>query len=274
MSTVTSSSKEVYGSNFAGSAPENYERYFVPAIGGPLAADLIAAAELRAGERVLDVACGTGVITRLAAERVGSKGAVAGLDITAGMLEVARSRASAAGLPIKWYESSAESMPLPDEEFDVVLCQLGLQFVGDKSAALREMRRVVVAGGRVLVSVPTPTTFFNVLHDKMARHLPAGAPFVSMVFSLNDTAEIERLFRGAGFRDVSIKSGTKELHLPSPKDFLWQYIQCTPLAGLVAGADPEVLTALERDVVGGWQPWVRDGGLTYQQGMIVTTARK
>jgi hypothetical protein len=112
------------------------------------------------------------------------------------------------------------------------------------------------------------------MHGVLERHLPAGAPFVRMVFSLNDSAEIERLFRGAGFRDVRLTSGEKELRLPPPKEFLWQYIQCTPLAGLVAETDRTVLEALERDVVAGWQPWVQDGGVTYRQGMIVATARK
>jgi SAM-dependent methyltransferase len=127
----------------------NYERYFVPAIGGPLAEELVAAAALRTGERVLDVACGTGVVARHAADRVGPAGSVAGADINAGMLEVARTVAMSSGrTSIQWYETAAEAMPLPDGEFDVVLCQLALQFFADKAAALREMRRVLASGGR------------------------------------------------------------------------------------------------------------------------------
>ena len=137
---TTTTTDAVYGKAYGGSAPENYQRYFVPAIGGPFAADLIAEAALRSGERVLDVACGTGVVARLAAERVGPGGTVAALDLNPAMLSVARSLPST-GAAIRWYETSAESIPLPDTAFDVVLCQLGLQFVADKSAALREMRR-------------------------------------------------------------------------------------------------------------------------------------
>jgi ubiquinone/menaquinone biosynthesis C-methylase UbiE len=145
---------------FGGSAPENYEKYFVPSIGRPLASDLMDTASLQPGERVLDVACGTGIIARLAAERVGSTGSVAGLDLNPGMLEVARSVAPA-GYSIEWHQSSAESMPLDDEQYDVVLCQLGLQFMEDKPAAVREMYRVLTRGGRLALSVggPTPEPF-------------------------------------------------------------------------------------------------------------------
>ena len=260
--------------HFGGSAPENYERFFVPVLAAPLANDLIDIAALRPGERMLDVACGTGVVARLAAERVGVAGSVAALDLNAAMLDVAR-RASASAAPqIRWYESTAESMPLPDGAFDVVLCQLGLQFVSDKTAVLREMHRVAAKGGRVLASVPRPSAFFGVLDEATTRRIPGVPGFVNTVFSLNDPAEVERLFRDAGFRDVSVRRYVKTLRLPPPRDFLWQYVQCTPLAGQVAEADPEVLAALEWDVVEGWQPWRANGGMAYEQEMIVATARR
>ena len=103
----------------------NYERYSVPAIGAPLAEDLVRAAALRPGQRVLDVACGTGVVARLAAQQVEVDGTVAGLDINPGMVAVARSE-TAPEMPVEWHEASADSMPFPDESVDVVLCQMGL----------------------------------------------------------------------------------------------------------------------------------------------------
>lgn len=272
--TTTTATEHPYGRSFTGSAPENYERYFVPVIGGPLAVDLVKQAGLRAGERVLDVACGTGIVTRLAAERVGPKGSVAALDVNAAMLEVARSAVRSTTPPIRWYETTVESIPLEDESFDVVLCQLGLMFVTDKSAAAKEMARVVAPGGRILVSVPTPTQFFGVAEQAFARHVPPAAPFVRMVFSLDDAGELERLYRDAGLRDVVVRRETKEIHLPAAREFLWQYVSCSPLSGLLADADGDVLAAIERDVVSGWEPWVSDGGLTYKQGMLVLTARK
>ena len=268
---MTIAQQQTYGQKFSGSAPENYEKYFVPTIGGPLAADLVAAAALRPGERVLDAACGTGIVARLAAARVGSEGSVAGVDITPGMLGVARAVTSR--FPIRWYETSVEAMPLSDRSFDVVFCQLGLMFVPDKAAALREMRRVLVPGGRIYVSVPTPTRFFNVLENALGRHVPDAAPFVRLVFSLNDPQALEQLFRDAGFRDVAVQSISKQLRLPSPQQFVWQYLSCTPLAGAMLELDAAVRTALEHDVVEGWREWVEGGGITHSQPVLVASAR-
>ena len=114
----------VHEQPFSGSAAENYERYFVPAIGAPLAADLIETAALQPGERVLDVACGTGIVARLAAASLGESGRLAGTDVNPDMLEVAR--AVADGLPIDWYEADAESLAQPEASFDVVLCQMSV----------------------------------------------------------------------------------------------------------------------------------------------------
>ena len=271
--TTTRTSDSVYGQTYGGSAPENYQRYFVPTIGGPFAQDLIAEAALHAGERVLDVACGTGVVARLAVERVGPGGSVAALDLNPAMLSVARS--IACGGAIRFYETSAESIPLPHDAFDVVLCQLGLQFVNDKSAALREMRRVLAPDGRVVVSTPPPNAFFDVLDHAFARHVGADAAgFVRMVFSLDDPATIERLFREAGFHDVTVRTYTRPLRLPAAREFLWQYVHCTPLAGLLSNLDAARIAALESDVVQRWQRWSDDAGMTYEQGMNVAKARK
>ncbi len=141
-------SQQVDHTIFGGTAAENYERYFVPVIPAPLAANLIETAVPRPGEHVLDVACGTGVLTRLAAQRVSTAGRVVGVDLTRGMLDVARSIPAPPGASIEWREGNAEGLPLPDESFDLVLCHLGLMFVTDRSAAVREMRRVLSCGGR------------------------------------------------------------------------------------------------------------------------------
>ena len=161
--------KQAYEStNYGGNAPGNYQRFFVPSIGRPVAEDLLAVAHLKPEERVLDVACGTGVVTRLAAERVGPQGRVTGLDLNPGMLEVARS-STPENQPIEWIEANAESMLLEDGAFDVVLCQMGLQFVPNKLAALREMRRVLAPGGRVYINLPARSLGYSASWRKGLR---------------------------------------------------------------------------------------------------------
>jgi len=268
-------SQQHFGETYGASAPENYERYFVPAIGAPVANDLISMAALRPGERVLDVACGTGVVARLASHAVGAAGTVAGLDMNPGMLAVARLK-TPPGTAIDWHEGSAEAMPLPDVSFDAVLCQMGLEFIPDKQAALSEMRRVLAPGGRLILNVPGPTPqLFVIMAEALTRHIGAAAAgFVNQVFSLYDTTEIQNLISGAGFRDVSVQADTKSLRLPAPEEFLWQYVYSTPLAAAVAQVNDERRASLEQDTVSKWQEFVKDGALMLQVRMVGATARK
>lgn len=268
-------SGQVSFETYRGSAPENYEKYFVPIIGAPLAADLVAVAAPRHGERVLDVACGTGAVARLAAERVGTAGTVAGVDINPGMLAVARAAAPTA-VVIDWQEASAERLPFPDESFDVALCSLGLQFFRERTAALREMRRVLVPGGRVVFNVPGPAPgVFTVMEEALARHADAAAAaFVRLVFSLHDTGEIERLLDEASFRGVAVTRSSRALRLSAPSDFLWQYMHSTPLAAAAAKLDDEHRAALQREVIDAWRPMTSDGCLLVELGVTSAAARK
>lgn len=167
-------------------------------------------------------------------------------------------------------------MPLPDASFDVGLCQMGLQFMSDKRAALGEMWRVLVPGGRLIFNVPGPTPrIFTILGEMLARHIGAeAAGFVNQVFSLHDATEIQNLVSGAGFHDVSVWSDTKPLRLPAPEEFLWQYVHSTPLAGAVARVDDDRHGSLERDVVAKWQEFMEDGALVLHLRIVIATARK
>ncbi len=259
---------------FSSSAPENYEKYFVPAIAAPIAADLLEAASIQPGERVLDVACGTGVVTRLAAERAGSGGQVTGLDVSPAMLAVARPR-TPTGTPMDWYEASADAMPLAVGGFDVVLCQMGLQFMANKRQALAEMHRVLRPGGRIVLNLPGPTpAFFSDFAQALARHIdPKAAGFVHVVFSLHDEEELRSLMSAAGFEDVKIAKVKKTLRLPSPHEFVWQYVHSTPLRELVSPVGDAQRAALADDVAQRWQEAVADGVLTLDVAMTTVTAR-
>lgn len=264
-----------FDESFGKNAPENYERYFVPAIGEPVARDLLNRAELQPGERVLDVACGTGIVTRLASEQVGDSGSVTGLDVNPGMLAVAR-EVTPSGLTVEWIEAPAESIPLPDASFDVVLCQMGLQFMEDRAAALNEMYRVLAPGGRLLVNVPGPAgKVFALFAEALGRQAgPEAAGFVSHVFTLHETREIRQLLENAGFRDAEITEKDKELSLPPPEKFLWQYISSTPLAGLMSGQDGELSEALEEDLLPKWASFAEGDVFRYEQRVVTAKGLK
>jgi len=273
--TQTKATPLPYGETYGGAAPQNYERFFVPIIPRPLGQELVELAALKPGERVLDVACGTGIILRLVADRVGPSGSLAGLDLNPAMLAMARSLMASSGAPVRWYESSAESMPLPDASFDVAFCQLGLQFVVDREAALKEVRRVLAPNGRFLFNVPRPSKFFDVLDAAVERHIgPSAAQFVRGVFSMNDPSAIEALVERAGFHDVVVRTEKKGSHGPDAKSLLWQYVYSTPLSAELPKVDASAHAALEQEVVENWKPWMDKDGLTYEQEMILVKARK
>ena len=249
---------------------ENYERFFVPSIGAPVAADLMRAASLRPGERVLDAACGTGVVTKLAAERVAPGGTVAGLDADPAMLAVARAT-TPSDVSIDWHEAPAEDLPFPDESFDAVLCGMGLQFFSDREAGLREFHRVLVPGGRLVANVPGPTPPpLQIMADSLARHIgPESASFVHAVFSLHDPGDLRNLATQAGFEDVDVRSAVTSLELPTPAEFLWQYVWSTPLAAAVAQAGEERRAALENEFAERCQAFAPTG--TLAGGVKMTT---
>jgi SAM-dependent methyltransferase len=262
--------------NFTGTGAENYQRYFVPAIATPVSVDLLRTAELRPDERVLDVACGTGVIARLAAEQVGPTGSVTGIDIAPDMIDVARSTPVPGGAHIEWHVSDATSLQLPDDSFDVVLCQMGLMFMEDRPAALTEMRRVLALGGRLVVNTPGKIQpVFELMEQAIVDNIsPELGGFVRAVFSMHDPVAVATLLRDAGLVDVSSTVSTSTFRLPGPAEFLWQYINLTPMGPFVAQATEAAQAAMERQVVDSWQPYVVDGATLVDQPMVIATGRK
>ena len=259
--------------SFTGTGAENYQRYFVPAIATPVSTTLLDVAALRPGERVLDVACGTGVIARLAAERVGPSGIVTGVDVSSDMITVA---GASSPEHIEWHVSDASSLPLPDESYDVVLCQMGLMFMEDRPGAVAEMRRVLAPGGRVVINTPGPIQPpFALMEQAIVEHIDADlGGFVRAVFSMHDPGALADLLREAGLDDVEAKVSSVTLQLPGPAEFLWQYVNLTPMAPFVAQAPEGAQAAMERQIVETWQPFVVDGATPLRQPMVVGWGRR
>lgn len=190
------------------SAADIYEDEFIPAFFDAWAESM--AAHVGRGQKVLDVACGTGVVSRKAAERAGKKGKVAGLDFMPHMLETAK-RTVPAGLQVEWHQGNALDLPFSDRKFDLVLCQQGVQFMPDKVQALREMKRVAKRGGQVAASVWVDIRHMPVfppLERAIATHL--GADYVPLPpFAWGDPQELARTAREAGLEVEAVETQAK-----------------------------------------------------------------
>jgi ubiquinone/menaquinone biosynthesis C-methylase UbiE len=234
-----------YGVDYEGRnniAAEIYEQYLVPAMFEPFARDLIQLCNIRGSDRILDVACGTGIVSRLAIDYVDvTVGKVVGVDINPVMLNVAR-RCSA-GKGIEWKEGSAISLPFPNESFDLVVCQQGLQFVPDRLKALREMNRMLVGAsnrdkdyecGRLVLSVWTSikdSPGFHILERLLQETIShEAATIMQLPHSLSDSSELISLARAAGFSKIMSKEVTKTISFPSVEEFVVGFTNGSMLA--------------------------------------------
>lgn len=203
-----------------------YQQYFGPAIFQPLAALVVDIAEPAGGDQVLDVACGTGILTRTAAGHAGPGSRVVGVDVNPAMIDVARSVPVPDGCDITWMEGDGTALDLPDDTFDLVLCQQGLQFFSDRDAGVREMWRVLRPGGRAVVAVwqgVDAHPLYAALSAAEMDHLePLGVGRDELVapFSLGDASELHRLFTGAGFPQVELTETRVEARFDDADHFV------------------------------------------------------
>jgi SAM-dependent methyltransferase len=221
-----------------------YERDFVPAIFAQWPPVLADAAAIGPGDRVLDVGCGTGVLAREAAARVAPSGRVTGLDLNEGMLAVARRLRP----EIDWRRGDALDLPFEDGEFDAVVSQFALMFFPDRTAALREMWRVLAPGGRLAVAVCAPiqeTGGYLRLAEILRREVGEdAAAMVEGYFTLGDETELVRLCRAAGIAGPKLQKREGWARFASIGDFGRIEIKGSPLAALVDDqAYERVLTA-------------------------------
>ena len=252
------------------SAAEVYEEFFVPALFQQWAEHMVDAAQVRDGQRVLDVACGTGIFARAAASRVGGAGSVIGVDVNRGMLAVARRVAP----EIEWRATRAEALPFEDAAFDAIGCQFGLMFFEDRPAALREMARALRPTGRLAVAVwdrleasPGYAAMVELLRrlfgEQVARAL--DAPFV-----LGDRHGLESIFDAAGIVDAEIKTEIGTARFPSLASWIFTDIRGWTLDEML---DDDQLARLQREAEAELRPFVAaDGTVAFPMPAHIVTA--
>lgn len=211
-------------------AAEIYQRFFVPALFAGWPDPVLDAAKVVAGDRVLDVACGSGVLAGAAAIRAGDQERVSGVDINPGMLDVAR----ALYPKIDWQQGAAEALPFEANHFDRVVSQFGLMFFEDRIRAISEMRRVCRPGGRVCVAVwgrlqdtPGYLAVAQLLHELFGAE---RARSIEVPYVLGERDELAGLFDRAGVRDYRIDTLTGQVRFDSIDAWVYTDIKGWTLA--------------------------------------------
>ena len=261
------------GWQLAGDAPTAYTR-FAYKIMEPWTDDLIRSANCRDGDRVLDVACGTGVVANRVNLVTGKSCVITGIDLNEAMLGAARSNPQ-----IEWHQGSANDLPFDPGSFDVVLCQQGLQYFPDRAAAMKEMARVLFSGGRLAINVwgaldrqPFHAALANAIENFLGTE--ARSAFADLAFSLNTAEELRGLASDAGFEDIHIRFEHRTVRYPAPAGLVTGFMGATPMAGQFAALTDDQKHAFVTHVINGVAGYVDDAGLASPMENHFLTASK
>lgn len=256
----------------SGNAAEVYEEFFVPALFQDWTNIVVDAAGIKPGQYVLDVACGTGVLARTAAEYVGENRLVVGLDINAGMLAVARQKSP----HINWRQGNAEDLPFDDNSFDAVISQFGLMFFEDRPAAIRQMIRVLRPGGHMSIAVwglledtPGYAAMVNLLHCLFGDDYADG---IRTPYTLGDTRLLEKILADAGVQEFEITTHPGTVRFPSLDGWLYTDIKGWVLADMIDAEQFELLRREARSALGDFV--TSDGRVMFRAPAHIITASK
>ncbi len=261
-----------------------YHDRAVPVLFDPWGRRLLENVPVVPGNAVLDVACGSGAVTRLAAARVGEKGFVTGLDLNPGMIQTAKEVFKDVRLPVEFHLGDATDMPFEDARFDAVLCQQGVQFIPDKARAVQEMHRVLKTGGWAgftqwlgIDHIPG----YRVLCDALDRHVdPKAGDVMRTPFQAEDGTGLRAIVEEAGFREARHEVQVGTVRYPSADEFTQLSIDGVPpgpkghLKAMYEMVDATHRKALFEEVQQGLAPYTDDQGIVFPMTAHLIVARK
>ncbi len=251
-------------------AAQVYEEIFLPSLFVEWPPRVIEAAGIQSGHRVVDVACGTGVLARAVAERVGSEGSTVGVDNNEGMLAIAREKAP----EIEWYLAPAESLPLDDDSFDSVVSQFGLMYFEDRRGALVERMRVLRPGGTLAVVVWDKHENIPawVVEDQLFERVFGAEDEDDAPNSLGDKQNLRRLLNSAGILDAEIRTHDGTARFPSIEAWIYADVKGWTMDDVIDDEGYERLLTEAQDELA--QFVLDDGTVAFSTPAHVVTASK
>jgi ubiquinone/menaquinone biosynthesis C-methylase UbiE len=264
-------------SAFTGKIPEHYDRYLAALLFEPYAEDLVGRLSMHDGTRILEVACGTGIVTRRLVDKLAGRGTIIATDVNEAMFAHARK-----GLPRRgdatWRHADATSLPFETRSFDAVVCQFGMMFFSDKAAGAREALRVLRPGGLYIFNVwdsldVNPVQ--RITHETVAGFFPTNPPtFYTVPCSYHDVPTIEGLLRDAGFDSIRVERVAKDGRSGSAADAAIGLIQGNPIFAEIMQRRPEALPEIQAAVATRLARELGDQPLRAPLRALVATARR
>ena len=256
------------------SPSEIYERFMVPAIFARWSATLLELVAPQPGERVLDLACGTGIVARTAAPMVQPGGEVFGVDFNPGQIATARSIDSS----IEWREGDAGSLPFTNETFDLVVCQQGFMFFPDRVRAVKEIHRVLKSGGRVGIavwsSIDKAPGYLALVHALERRIGSSAAHLMDDLTALSDSKEVSRFFADGGFPNAELVTLSMDVVFVSAEEFTRAIAVGSIMRRTETQFSEETLDLLTADVAAEMESYIGENGLIFPMEAHILTARK
>lgn len=237
---------------FVGDIPANYDRYLGPLLFHGYADDLAGRVSVTPGMRILETACGTGIVTRRLMDRVRGHGSLVATDLNEPMIAHGRAHIPVEPGLVEWRQADATKLPFPDRSFDAVVCQFGLMFFLDKAAGIREAFRVLKAGGRYLFNVwdaLARNPVMRVTHETVAAFFPADPPqFYTVPCGFYEPEPILALLEQAGFEAIEWSYVEKAGTSSSAADATTGLIDGNPILGAIMARRPEALAEIKQAV--------------------------